>query len=334
MPLDQCEPRSISSMIACSLGRHSLQCASLVWFCSTAAEFLRQKSFMAATSYNRYWTCSKQEPGTENIDMYPEKQSSNANQKRLPPLNGLVPRGVPCPCQTVWCLACSEELFKLIMWMWQIASCLVSTSPLASSPECGKHLAEALHSLQSGGRQTFLSCYACDLLLKLARPPSSGIGLASNKSLALKISLCIPKKQSPNANQKRLVCYLPLMVLFPRGVPCPCQTVWCLACSEELFKLIMWMWQIASCLVSTSPLASSPECGKHLAEALHSLQSGGRQTFLSCYACDLLLKLTRPPSSNFWTSIKQEPSTENIVMYREKSSLQMRTKKGYLATYP
>ena len=52
-----------------------------------------------------------------------------------------------------------------------------------------KHLAEALQSLQSSGRQTFLSCYACDLLLKL----TIGIGLASNKGLALKTSTCIPK---------------------------------------------------------------------------------------------------------------------------------------------
>ena len=29
----------------------------------------------AAETYNRYWTCSKQEHGTENIKMYPEKRS-------------------------------------------------------------------------------------------------------------------------------------------------------------------------------------------------------------------------------------------------------------------
>ena len=31
----------------------------------------------------RYWTCIKQEPGTENIDVYPDERSPNANQKRL-----------------------------------------------------------------------------------------------------------------------------------------------------------------------------------------------------------------------------------------------------------
>ena len=40
----------------------------------------------------------------------------------LPPLNGPVPIGVRCPCQTVWCLACSEELSEVIMSMQQIAS--------------------------------------------------------------------------------------------------------------------------------------------------------------------------------------------------------------------
>ena len=36
--------------------------------------------------------------------------------------------------------------------------------------------------------------------------------------------------------------------------------------------------------------------------------------------CDLLLKLTRPPSFRYWTCIKQEPGTENIDMYPEKQS--------------
>ena len=118
---------------------------------------------------------------------------------------------------------------------------------LASSQDIWKHLAEALHSLQSGGRQTFLYClwpaaeaYKASIIqfldLHQTRAWHSKYRHVSRKAVL---------KREP----KKASLLPPLNGPVPIGVRCPCQTVWCLACSAELFKVIMmWTGQIGSCL--------------------------------------------------------------------------------------
>ena len=195
---------------------------------------------------------------------------------------------------------------------------------LASSQECWKHLAEALHSLQSGGRQTFLYClwpaaeaYKASIIqffdLHQTRAWHWKYRHASRKAVLRRE----PKKAS---------LLPPLNGPVPTGVRCPCQTVWCLVCWEEISKVIMWTEQIGSCLVSTWSLAASRECEKHLAEALHSLQPGRRLTFLYCL---------RPAAEAYKASIISNKSLAlKTLLCIAKSSLQMRTKKGYFATSP
>ena len=146
----------------------------------------------AAEAYNRYWTCIKQEPGTENIDMYPKKRSPNANQKSLVcylNVMGLfqqlcrfglcdvlfAQRSTPnslCKCDTL-----AFVLSQLNLW-----------HPPKNAGNILPRLCRVWNLMDAK-----LSYTACDLLLQLTRPHHSSIGLASNKSLALKTSTCILK---------------------------------------------------------------------------------------------------------------------------------------------
>ena len=99
----------------------------------------------------------------------------------------------------------------------------------------------------------------------------------------------------------------------PTAAPCPCQTEWCRVCSEELSKVKMWTGQIGSCL--WHPPKNVGNILPRLCIVCSLVAAKHSYT-----VCDLLLKLTRPPSLNFWTYIKQEPGTENIDMHPEKQS--------------
>ena len=274
----------------------------------TACDLLLQ---LTRPHHSRVWTCIKQEPGTENIDMYPEKRSLNANQKSL---------------------VCYLTVMVLFQQLCRFGLCDVlfaQKSTPNSSCKCDT-LAFVLsqlnlwHPPKNGGNilprlcrvwnlmDAKLSYTACDLLLQLTRPHHSSIGLASNKSLALKTSTCILEKRSPNADQKSLVCYLSVMVLFQQL----CRFRLCMSCllrrALQTHHVNVTHW-LLSCLNLTFGIL--PRMGET------SCQGFGRvwnlmaaKHFLYC------LWPAAEAYNRYWTCIKQEPGTENIDMYPKKRS--------------
>ena len=152
----------------------------------------------------RYWTCIKQEPGTENFNTCRKNPSPKADQQWLFSFTypSMVLFQQLCLFHATLCdfLVVEKNSPKVIFWIWQIASCLGSAWTLA-------HLAEALQSLQSGG------CHNSDIsplcIPFVTRKSSlqclhhSGIGLASNKSLALdNAHIC---RKEPSQKEKEIL---------------------------------------------------------------------------------------------------------------------------------
>ena len=118
--------------------------------------------------------------------------------------------------------------------------------------------------------------------------------------------------------KKRLVCYLPLMVLFQQL--CCVHARLC----DVLFAQKSSPKSQCGCdkllLVLAQPDLWHPP--KNLRNILPRLcrvcnLMAAKHTDT---VCDLLLKLTRPPSFRYWTCITQEPGTENIDMSHENWS--------------
>ena len=155
---------------------------------------------------------------------------------------------------------------------------------------------------------------ACDLLLKLTRPPSFRYWTCIKQEPGTENIDMYPEEQSPNANQKRLVCYLALMVLFQQL----CRFRLC----DVLFAQKSSPKSLCKCdelalLLAQLDLWHPPKNVENILPRLCRVCNlmAAKHTYT---VCDLLLKLTRPPSFRYWTCIKQEPGTENIDMYPEK----------------
>ena len=149
---------------------------------------------------------------------------------------------------------------------------------------------------------TKLSYTACDLRLQLTRPPSFKDWTCIKQEPGTENIDMYPKKRPPNANQKSLVCYLPLMVLFKQ------------LCRFRLCDVLLAQKSTPNSLCKCDTLAfvlsqlnlwHPPKNVGNILPRLCRVWNLKDATH-SYTACDLLLQLTRPPSFRYWTCIKQE----------------------------
>ena len=261
------------------------------------------------------WTCIKQEPGTENIDMYPEKRSPNADQKSL-----VCYLTVMVLFQQLCRFGLCDVLFAQKSTPNSLCKCdtlafVLSQLNLWHPPKNAGNILPRLCRVWNL-MDAKLSCTACDLLLQLTRPPSFKDWTCIKQEPGTENIDMYPEKRSPNADQKSLVCYLTVMVLFQqlcrfglcdvlfaqKSTPnslCKCDTL-----AFVLSQLNLW-----------HPPKNAGNILPRLCRVCNLMDAK-----LSYTACDLLLQLTRPPSFKDWTCIKQEPGTENIDMYPKKRS--------------
>ena len=263
----------------------------------------------------RYWTCIKQEPGTENIDMYPEKRSLSANQKRLVCYR---------PLMVLFQQLCRFRLCDVLFAQKSSAKSLCKCDKLAlllAQLDLWQHPKNVENILPRLCRFCNLvaakhsyPATACDLLLKLTRPPSFRYWTCIKQEPGTENIDMYPEEQSPNANQKRLVCYLALMVLFQQL----CRFRLCdVLFAQKRFPKSLCKCDKLALLLAQLDLWQHPKNVENILPRLCRFCNlmAAKHTYT---VCDLLLKLTRPPSFRYWTCIKQEPGTENIDMYPEK----------------
>ena len=262
----------------------------------------------------RYWTFIKQEPGTENIDMYPAKRSPNANQKRLVcyrPLMVLFQQ--LCRFRLCDVLFAQKSSPKSLCKCDKLALLLAQLDLWHPPKNVGNILQRLCRFCNLVAPKHSYPATSCDLLLKLTRPPSFRYWTSIKQEPGTENIDMYPGERSPNANQKRLVCYRPLMVLFQQL----CRFRLC----DVLFAQKSSPKSLCKCdklalLLAQLDLWHPPKNVENILQRLcRFCNLVATKHSYPATSCDLLLKLTRPPSFRYWTSIKQEPGTENIDMY-------------------
>ena len=216
----------------------------------------------------RYWTCIKQEPGTENFNTCRKNASPKADQHWLVSLH--IPQW---SCSN----SCASSMpHSVISWLLKE----LSKSRNLGSDQMPVVLAqlELWHilprirkvcNLVAATIQTFLHYTVCDPLVKPTMPPSFRHWTCIKQEPGIENFNTCRKNASPKADPHWLFSFTyPSMVLFQQL--CLFHATLCdfLIVEKNSPKVVIWIWPNACCVGSTWTLAP-------LAEALQSLQSGG-----------------------------------------------------------